>query len=51
MSEEDVGGWWGRIEPDPTPYGSSGLDWIGGLSWQECVSFVEEFIPQREAAA
>lgn len=42
------GGWWGRIEPDPSPPGSSGLDWIGGLSWQECVSFVEEFIPQSE---
>jgi len=45
------GGWWGRVEPDPSPPGSSGLDWIGGLSWQECVAFVEDFIPQREEAA
>lgn len=45
------GGWWGRVEPDPSPPGSSGLDWFGGLSWQEAVSFVEDFIPPREQQA
>jgi hypothetical protein len=42
------GGWWGRVEPDPSPRGSSGLDWFGGLSWQDAVSFIEDFIPARE---
>ena len=39
------GGWWGRVEPDPSPPGSSGLDYFAGLSWQEAVAFIEEFIP------
>ncbi len=45
------GGWWFRVGPDPTPHGSSGLDWFGGLSWQEAVANVEEFLPSREEAA
>jgi hypothetical protein len=42
------GGWWGRVEPDPSTPGSSGLDWFGGLSWQEAVESIS-FMPARVA--
>lgn len=48
--EGPSGGWFGRVEPDPSPRGSSGLDWFGGYSWQEAVAFIEEFIPDRAGA-
>lgn len=41
------GGWTFRVEPDPSGRGSSGLDWFGGLSWQEAIENVEEFLPLR----
>ena len=41
------GGWSLRVEPDPSPPGSSGLDWFGGLTWQETVSNIEKFLPPR----
>jgi hypothetical protein len=49
--EGPSGGWWGRVVPDPTPFGSSGLDWFGGYSWQEAVQFIEDFMPARLSAA
>jgi hypothetical protein len=39
------GGWTLRVEPDPSPPGSSGLPWFGGLSCPELVSNVERFLP------
>lgn len=42
------GGWSLRVEPDPSGPESSGLDWFGGLSWQETVGMIDSFLPQRE---
>lgn len=41
------GGWSLRVEPDPSGPGSSGLNWFGGLSWQEAVEMIERFLPAR----
>lgn len=43
--EGPSGGWWGRVEPDPSGPGSSGLDWFGGYNWQDAVAFIEQFMP------
>lgn len=41
------GGWTLRVEPDPSPPGSSGYGWFGGLSWRETVENIERWLPAR----
>lgn len=41
------GGWTLRVEPDPSPPGSTGYGWFGGLSWQEAVENIERWLPAR----
>lgn len=36
-----------RVEPDPSPPGSTGYGWFGGLSWQEAVENIERWLPAR----
>ncbi len=49
--EGPSGGWWGRVTPDPSPPGSSGMDWIAGYSWQEVVENARAFLPVSRGKA